>query len=867
MRPASLASNAIPATVMMLCAACAADLNGPADPEHDDAAVAANRGGRLDGSLVPGYPDVVGEYIQIQGARTAGTPIALDTGAFLRVRSALDGERPRSADAVVIAMPGFSSVPSHWLFLAAQLVHKANQRTCGDERSEVERGGEIDRGGGGCRIEVWIIDRRGSNLEDTFGLLLAHARRDPDTAIDYYFGRSILSLDPDRPGKFPFIAPQNLPAQPDAVFRPLEQADVPFVAEWGFEAHAGDVDRMIALIQQRSGADNIFLAGHSQGGAFISSYAGRRGRDGRRGFEKLAGLIALDPAPLNGRELSPTDAALDAYFAGVEALRTGATQVFTNGTGALPNYNGPRAGALTSVAGVGLGLRSLDDESILPIRQVGALPFTPAGDAFLRKIRLTNLAGAGMGIDTDPLPGRSLQNAVITALGEGLGRLDFTPRPGTEAACDPQSPAGRCLPDASQIDPDRVYRWVDGGGQAGATEVGSARLWAASLAFSPSRTNVVPVLARFAVSGLRVVYAGDMNASTWYPSIRYDSDMAFLGTFHSVNIQQSGVSLDIDRDAIDVPVFMSRRTNAASNVLPLVTDYTEINRAGVTQTPAAAALTPIDPAVNVALYNHTDFVSADDSLAGQVTPGQPGASAVADTLIDWVLARAHGALRRALGGAGRLEDRDALLDERDVASLRRQREVGAQRHDRRADVALLRVREAEAAEAGGVGRHVAEHLAIRADRGGRVAGEQRLVAGVVGHARAADRGLVLDRIGLLVRDGSDGDGLGPLARAAIRRRGSEAMRLGRGERLVAQSRHGARCRGLRSGAVVRARRGLVVRARGGVVCRARRGVIGRARRGVVGRARRGVVGRARRGAVVRARRSVVGCARRRGRWR
>src|SRR6185295_1072861 len=112
----------------------------------------------------------------------------------------------------------------------------------------------------------------------------------------------ILSLDPTRPGRFPLLPPQNLPVQPDARFRQLTQADVPFEAEWGFEAHAGDVDRMVALVKEQRGANNLFLAGHSQGGAFISSWAGRLGPDGRRGFEKLAGLIALDPAPLNGRE-------------------------------------------------------------------------------------------------------------------------------------------------------------------------------------------------------------------------------------------------------------------------------------------------------------------------------------------------------------------------------------------------------------------------------------------------------------------------------------------------------------------------------------------------------------------------------------
>jgi pimeloyl-ACP methyl ester carboxylesterase len=636
MRPVHRICTIVSAALVMLWTACAGDGLGALDTEAEE--LTARDDPRLAGSVVPGFPDVVGEYVQIRGARTAGTPSALDTGSFLRLRSALDREHPRPAQAVVIAMPGFSSVPAHWLFLGAQLVHHASTRSCDDDGR--------DRG---CRVEVWIIDRRGSNLEDTAGLFLARLRRDGLAAVDYYFGRSILSLDPERPGKFPFIPPQDLPGQPDATFRPLEQADVPFVAEWGFEAHAGDVDRMIALVREQGGK-NIFLAGHSQGGTFISSYAGRLGPDGRRGFEKLAGLIALDQAPLNGRDAAPSDAQLAGYLATLDALRTGAAQVFTNGTGALPNFNGPRAGALTGVAGVLFDTRPPDAESILAIRQVGSLPFSPAGDAFLRKIRITNLAAAGMGIDTDPLPGRFLQNGVITALGEGLGRLDFTPVPGTEAVCDPQSPAGRCLPDPSQIDPARVYSWIEGGGNGGVAEVGKARLFGQSLAFSPARTNVRPVFVPFAVSGPRIVYAGDMNASTWYPSTRYDTDMGFLGTFHRVNIQQAGVSLDIDRDAINIPVYVSRRANAASNVNPLVTDFTEINRAGVTQTAEAAELTPFDPAINVALYAHTDFVSADDSLAGQATPGQPGASAIAGTLLDWMFARASGRARTPTPG-------------------------------------------------------------------------------------------------------------------------------------------------------------------------------------------------------------------------
>src|SRR5262245_5145687 len=129
MRPVDLACTLVSAILVAALPGCGIETLEPAVPavpEISGETLTALRNGELAGSLVPGYPDVVAEYIHISGARTAGTPRALDTGAFLRVRSALDGEHPRHAQAVIVAMPGFSSVPPHWLWLAAQLVHKAN---------------------------------------------------------------------------------------------------------------------------------------------------------------------------------------------------------------------------------------------------------------------------------------------------------------------------------------------------------------------------------------------------------------------------------------------------------------------------------------------------------------------------------------------------------------------------------------------------------------------------------------------------------------------------------------------------------------------------------------------------------------------
>lgn len=584
----------------------------------------------LQSSALPDYPDVVGEFMQIPGARSAGTPAAFDTATFLRVRSAVDGLAPRDADAVIIAMPGFSSIPSHWLYLAAQLVHKANQLSCGD----APRGRR-------CRVEVWIVERRGSNLEDTFGLWLAQVFHNPSIGVDYYFGRSIIGSDPALPNKFPTTPAQFLVGRPDAVFRPLEQADVPFVAEWGFETYAGDVDRMIDLVRERRGGKNIFLAGHSQGGGFVSAYAGRLRADGKRGNEILAGLIFLDGGPSAGTSPgSPSQAQLDGYFAGVDALRTGTAPVFTNGTGSLPNYNGPGPAARTSLGGLFYELRGPDAEAIFAPRQAESLA-THAGDAFLRKMRISNVTSVGMGIDTDPLPGRGLQNPTITFLGEGLGRLDFTPLPGTESLCDPLSPSGTCIPHADQVDPNRVYGWIDGGGNGSVAEVGKAELYGKSLGYSPTRTNVRTIVHKFPQTGVHVIFAGAMNPANFYPSNRYDSDMSFVGGFRTINIQQRGISLDIDKGVIDKPVFVARQATVSSNPFPLVTDFTEINRTGVTQTPSAASLRPLDPAINVLLYKHTDFVSADDSTP-EKTPGQPGSSAVSHTLIDWVLARSAG---------------------------------------------------------------------------------------------------------------------------------------------------------------------------------------------------------------------------------
>jgi pimeloyl-ACP methyl ester carboxylesterase len=605
---------------------------------------------------IPGYPDVIGEYLQIRGADASGSPNVLNTAAFLRVRTVLDGDRPKPANAVLVVQPGGSSYPTHWLPLASQLVHKASKKTCAD--------------GEPCRVEVWIMKRRGANLEDTIGIKEAREKYDPKVALDYYFGPSILT-DPDPklirstlPGRFPLNPPKELVGRSDAKWKPLLHQDLLFMSEWGFETYAGDIEAMINLIGKKYQPKNVFLGGHSQGTGFVSNYAGRLQKDGSRGHEKLAGLIFLDGGPTPGTNPgAPSLQDIDNYFnnfffspnnayTGVNKLRAGQVNLYTDAGGVIGNLSGPAANAKMVCQSLYYALTS-DAESIFqPLWGYTTTPYGGGMD-FLSKIRLTYFAHAGFGFDVDPLSppgiGVPLQNPIITMLGVGLGRLDFTPRPGTEAECDRSKatiPANICFPTANQLDPNKVYGWLEAGGAGQiSTKVGKAKLWQNANAYLPCSTNVRPHIVDFPVSGRKTIDASYMSNRILYPAERYEMDMDFLGRYHKYQIHEQGVNLDIDKDEIaGIPAYAARRATPASpsSPFPGVTDYTEINQNGVFQTSEAKAITPFDPAINSKLYNHTDFCMADDSLAGSVTPGKPGASLVANTLLDWMLARSEG---------------------------------------------------------------------------------------------------------------------------------------------------------------------------------------------------------------------------------
>ncbi len=316
------------------------------------------------------------------------------------------------------------------------------------------------------------------------------------------------------------------------------------------------------------------------------------------------------------------------------------------------------AAASQSVTGIYYAFVDPQAEAIFPLRTASAARPNP-GDDFLKAARMTWLARAGSSFDTDPVPGGGVQMPVLQFLGEGLGYLDFKPLPGTEDQCDktpappmmgpprPGMAASKCVPSAAMVDPAKVYGWVEGGGNGAAPlDAGKAKLWMDSQAYAPARSNIKPVKASFKDSGARTIDASNMIASNWYPSERWDFDAGFVGRYKTLKLDRDGVKLDVDKTAIaGVPVYVARQSPQAgmTNPFPGVTDFTEVNKTGTHQTEAARAITAFDPKINAKLYFHTDFVSVDDSTPGKGTPGDPGNSAVAATLTDWVLKRSKGA--------------------------------------------------------------------------------------------------------------------------------------------------------------------------------------------------------------------------------
>ena len=396
---------------------------------------------RLDIDACPGLAgqplkrrDLISEYISIPSIEhPPGTPAVLDRVQFIRIRER--NADPHKVDAVLLqAIPNGGGGITE---MGTQIVETAAR--------------------GRKNFELWVIERRERNLEDLTGMREAFSRGDPTAALHYYYGEHWTDANGKLNGKF---------GGPGATFVPLTQNDVPFLADWDAGVMFGDVESIMDLVPQRK--THLFAYSAAPAGGFLAQLAGVKLHDGKRGYQELAGLIPIEGQlsrdSVGTGEPTPSDIAK--YISDVQAIRNGKTPRFLDNDYTTAISPGPNVQITNSLVTL-FALFRPNAESMFAIAP-GAVGGA-AADAFTAKLRLTNRARLGFAISSDPIPGSFTTSWLNSWFGARDGRLDFTPVPGS-AACVARGPFGMkppCVPPASQIDPGKVYGWLDGGGGPG----------------------------------------------------------------------------------------------------------------------------------------------------------------------------------------------------------------------------------------------------------------------------------------------------------------------------------------------------------------------------------------------------------------
>jgi pimeloyl-ACP methyl ester carboxylesterase len=157
---------------------------------------------------------------------------------------------PRSADRVLVLMPGTIGGAGDFVLLARDLVKRVDG------------------------LQVWAIDRRSQALEDTAVFAQALAGQvSLQEMFDYYLG---------------WISNGGTPADH---FDFLDADTVPFAREWGMEVALTDA-RKVVREATRKGRE-VILGGHSLGASLTAAY-GAWDFNGKPGFKDVEGLVLID---------------------------------------------------------------------------------------------------------------------------------------------------------------------------------------------------------------------------------------------------------------------------------------------------------------------------------------------------------------------------------------------------------------------------------------------------------------------------------------------------------------------------------------------------------------------------------------------
>ena len=273
-------------TAPALILACSDSDNSPSQTQAQKSRISQvtiNIPSKAQPTFTPGTPGVVvsnDKMIQHFGTAEINLNQARYTRYFLSDHVDIQ------PDGIVVLVPGFEGGASNFYILAENLMLRA-----ADQDS--------------LTLEVWAVDRRSNQLEDTIGLDLAEELGDPYIGLDFLFGDALgLELSPaiaDGPNRRAIFYNNN--------------SDTAFMAQWTTLVQSQDIDAVIDAAHAAVRSGNVFLGGHSAGTGYTARYAATDfnliGGESEPGYKKVRGLILLEGGGAGLAPERPNEATLD----------------------------------------------------------------------------------------------------------------------------------------------------------------------------------------------------------------------------------------------------------------------------------------------------------------------------------------------------------------------------------------------------------------------------------------------------------------------------------------------------------------------------------------------------------------------------
>jgi pimeloyl-ACP methyl ester carboxylesterase len=231
----------------------------------------------------PGSPGVVVDNPKLL-TQFGGADFSLNNTRYTRYF--LSDQADAQPDAILVLVPGFISGAALFSRLADILLRRAKAENS-------------------LLLEVWAVDRRANQLEDTVGLELAVDLGDPDVGLDFLFGEEL-----GLPLSEPLVDGPNR----RVVFY-NNDSDTAFLAQWTPLVHSQDIDVVVEEARLAASNSNVFLGGHSAGTGFTARYAATdfnfSGLEADPGYRKLRGLILMEGGGQAIADTPPDEATLD----------------------------------------------------------------------------------------------------------------------------------------------------------------------------------------------------------------------------------------------------------------------------------------------------------------------------------------------------------------------------------------------------------------------------------------------------------------------------------------------------------------------------------------------------------------------------